>query len=249
MDSPTRIIGSYLSPYVRKVLACLHLKGIPYEIDPIVPFYGNDAFSEISPLRRIPVLIDDEVTLSDSSVICEYLNERYPLPSLLPDDTASRALSRWYEEFADSRLGEVLIWHFYDQLVIRRFVWGEAPDEKILGKALREEIPSVLTYLEDHLPPSGFLFGRLCVADISLASFFRNASFAKYEIDSARWPRTFAYVALVLGHRAFQQLVPFEDLCLRTPISKHRAALLEAGAPVCSETFGSSEPRRGLSVD
>ena len=34
----TRIIGSYLSPYVRKVLVCLDLKGISYEIDPIVPF-------------------------------------------------------------------------------------------------------------------------------------------------------------------------------------------------------------------
>jgi glutathione S-transferase len=195
------------------------------------------------------VLIDSEVTLSDSSVICEYLNERYPLPSLLPDNATSRALSRWYEEFADSRLGEVLIWHFYNQLIIRRFVWGEAPDERILGKALKEEIPSVLAYLENRLPPSGFLFGRLCVADVSLASFFRNASFAKYEIDGARWPRTRAYVALVLGQQAFQQLMPFEDLCLRTPISKHHAVLLEAGAPICRETFGSSEPRRGFCFD
>ena len=36
----TTIIGSYLSPYVRKVLVCLEIKGIAYEIDPIVPFYG-----------------------------------------------------------------------------------------------------------------------------------------------------------------------------------------------------------------
>ncbi|TMA53841.1 MAG: glutathione S-transferase family protein, partial [Deltaproteobacteria bacterium] len=42
-----RIIGSYLSPYVRKVLVCLHAKGIPYEIDPIVPFMGDDRFSEL----------------------------------------------------------------------------------------------------------------------------------------------------------------------------------------------------------
>ena len=47
-----RIIGSYLSPYVRKVLACLELKGLAYEIDPIVPFLGDDRFTQLSPLRR-----------------------------------------------------------------------------------------------------------------------------------------------------------------------------------------------------
>ena len=36
------IIGSYLSPYVRKVLVALELKGLPYEIDPIVPFMGDE---------------------------------------------------------------------------------------------------------------------------------------------------------------------------------------------------------------
>ena len=65
-----KIVGSYVSPYVRKVLACLALKGLDYEIDPITPFYGNDEFERLSPLRRIPVLIDDGLALCDSSVIC-----------------------------------------------------------------------------------------------------------------------------------------------------------------------------------
>ncbi len=63
MSTKTRIIGSCLSPYVRKVLVCLGLKGIAYDIDPLVPFFGNNQFSRLSPLRRIPVLIDGEVTL------------------------------------------------------------------------------------------------------------------------------------------------------------------------------------------
>lgn len=63
--------------YVRKVLVVLDLKGIPYEVDPIIPFYGSDRFSLISLVRRIPVLMDDQVTLPDSSVICQYLEDRY----------------------------------------------------------------------------------------------------------------------------------------------------------------------------
>jgi len=59
MKQRVQIIGSYLSPYVRKVLVFLDLKGIPYEIDPIVPFFGSDRFSQVSPIRRILVLLDE----------------------------------------------------------------------------------------------------------------------------------------------------------------------------------------------
>jgi glutathione S-transferase len=42
------------------VLVFLDLKAIAYELDPIVPFVGDDEFSKLSPLRRIPVLELDE---------------------------------------------------------------------------------------------------------------------------------------------------------------------------------------------
>jgi glutathione S-transferase len=242
----TRIIGSYLSPYVRKVLVCLDLKGIPYEIDPIVPFYGNDEFARLSPVRRVPVLVDDLVTLADSSVICEYLDERYPEPRLFPKGPQLRARARWLEEFADTRMGEVFIWHLFNQVVIRRFVWGEAPDEQVLRKAREEEIPQILDYLEGELPAAGFLFGTISVADIALASFFRNASFARYSIDARRWPTTAGFVSQVLRHPGFARLCPFEDLLLLTPIPDHRAALRGAGAPVSAESLGTSLPRRGV---
>src|SRR5574337_2211879 len=72
MPQRLRVIGNYLSPYVRKVLVCLELKGLEYEIDPIAPFVGNDEFTRLSPLRRIPVLLDGGLVLADSSVICQY---------------------------------------------------------------------------------------------------------------------------------------------------------------------------------
>ena len=66
-----------------------------------MPFYGNEEFGRISPLRRIPVLIDGTVELCDSTVICECLEERYPSPPLLPPAPEMRARTRWIEEFAD----------------------------------------------------------------------------------------------------------------------------------------------------
>jgi len=44
-----KIIGSYISPYVRKVLVCLDIKGIAYEIDPLIPYFGGEEFSRLIP--------------------------------------------------------------------------------------------------------------------------------------------------------------------------------------------------------
>jgi glutathione S-transferase len=231
---------------VRKVLVCLDLKGISYEIDPIVPFFGNEEFTRISPVRRIPVLIDESVTLPDSSAICEYLEDRYPDPALLPEKPAERARARWLEEYADTRMGEVFIWRLFNQVVINRFVWGAATDEAVLQRTLEEEIPQVLDYLEAQLPGDGYLFGHISVADIALASFFRNAAFARFMIDSARWPSVAAFVSRTLDHPSFVKLRPFEELSMRTPIPGHRDALKEAGAPLTSSTLGSRSARRGI---
>lgn len=246
MSEPVRIIGSYVSPYVRKVLVVLDLKGIPYEIDPIIPFMGNDEFSKLSPVRRIPVLTDDHVTLSDSTVICEYLDDRYPAPAVRPAGAVARARARWLEEFADTRMGEVLIWQLFNQVVINPFVWGEKTDAAILDRTLQQDIPHVLDYLEGELPKAGFLFGTLSTADVSVATFFRNAAYARYRVDPARWPVTAAFVDRVLATESFSKLKPFEDMMMKTPPVQQRAALAEIGAPLTRESYGTATPRRGL---
>jgi glutathione S-transferase len=246
MGERVRIIGSYLSPYVRKVLVCLDLKSVPYEIDPIVPFFGDERFSRLSPLRRIPVLVDDRVTLADSSVICQYLEDRHPSPALYPSDVALRARARWLEEFADTRMGEVFIWRLFNQVAIRPHVWGEPTDAEIVARTLSEDVPQVLDYLEAELPPEGLSCGELSIADVSIACFFRNAAFAGLRVDAARWPRTARFVDRMLGSEPFRRLAPLEERLLRTPIARHRAALAELGAPLTAETYGTHHPRRGI---
>jgi len=241
-----RIVGSYLSPYVRKVLALLHLKGLAYELDPIVPFFGGEAFSRLSPLRRVPVLIDSDVTLSDSTVIAEYLQDRYDGVALLPSSAVERARARWLEEYADTRVGEAILWKLYQQLAINRHVWGKKPDEQIVSEALNHDIPHVLDYLESQVPGEGFLFGAPTTADIAIAAFFRNAGFVRYVIDAQRWPLTSAFVDRVLDHDCLASLRPFEEVCLKTPIPEQRAALRAAGAPITLTTIGSDTPRRGI---
>jgi glutathione S-transferase len=247
MSEAIHIIGSYVSPYVRKVLFALDCKGLAYDIDPIVPFFGDDRFSVLSPLRRIPVLIDDRVTLCDSTVICEYLDDRHPEPPLRPSDPADRARARWLEEFADTRMGEVIIWRLFHQVAIGPHVFGEPTDEAVVKRAIEIELPSVLDHLEGEVPAEGFLFGDTAgTADASIATFFRNAAFARYRIDPARWPRSAAFVDRVLALDGFQKLVPFEKASMGTSIGRVRAALADVGAPLSAETLATERPRRGI---
>ena len=243
-----KVIGNYLSPYVRKVLACLELKQLEYEVDPIAPFVGNDAFTRLSPLRRIPVLIDDGLVVNDSSVICQYLEDKHPTPALYPRDIADRARARWLEEYADTHLAAALIWRLFYQQAIRRHVFHEPVDEAVVQHALETDIPAALDYLETQLPEDGFLFGfgALSIADIAIASYFRTASFVRYGIDAARWPASAAFVAHVLAQPAFVKLARYEDAMLRLPLAEQRAALLAAGAPLTSDTLGTDPPRHGL---
>jgi glutathione S-transferase len=246
MSAPIRIVGSYLSPYVRKVLAVLELKQLTYELDPIIPFTGDDRFSTVSPLRRVPVLIDDRVTLPDSTVICEYLEDRYPEPRLYPRDLALRARARWLEEFADSRMGEVIIWRFFNQRVIRPYVWKLPVEEEVVARVVDEELPQILDYLEGQMPEHGWLFGELSIADLAIASMFRNAAFVRYSIDESRWPKTASFCREALALPCFAKLQPFEAKMLRTPWPQHRAALEELGAPISAETFMTETPRHGV---
>jgi len=240
-----RIIGSYVSPYVRKVLACMNLKGLAYEIDPITPFFGSEEYERSSRLRRIPVLVDGDVSICDSSVICAYLDDAYPERPLLPADAADRAKARWLEEYADTRLGDVFIWGLFYQKVVRPLVWGEPGDEERVAKTLTEDVPRSLDYLEHDLPRGGFLFGEIGLADIAIASFFRNAAYAGFDPDPSRWPVTAEFVERALAHPCIDSLLPFEDVQRSAEIKHRRQALLDAGAPLTSETLGQREPRRG----
>ncbi|HTO47853.1 MAG TPA: glutathione S-transferase family protein [Burkholderiales bacterium] len=244
---PVTIIGGYVSPYVRKVLVALQLKGVPYEIDPIIPFFGDDRFSRLSPLRRIPVLIDGDLALADSSVICEYLEDRHPTPALYPRDPAARAKARWLEEYADSRMGDVIIWQLFNEVTINPFVFGVPTNQPLLDKTLSTDLPEILDYLETQAPASGYRFGsEPSIADVSVAVFFRNAAFARWKPDPERWPKAAAWIERTLALPSFAALRPFEDKLIRTPPAQHRAALAELGAPLSLETCGSTTLRRSL---
>ena len=77
---------------VRLVLAA---KGVSYErvqVDPSKP--PPEDLIDLNPYGSTPTLVDRDLTLYDTAVVCEYLDERYPHPPLMPIDPLSRARLR-----------------------------------------------------------------------------------------------------------------------------------------------------------
>jgi glutathione S-transferase len=246
LPEPATIVGSPISPYVRKVLAVCEIKGVPYRLDPIVPFFGDDRFSELSPLRRIPVFADDEVSLCDSTVICEYLEERYPAPRMLPTGFAHRGQARWIEEFSDTRMGDVFIWDIFYEAVILPFVFQRARDKAKIAAAVTEQMPKIMAYLEKIAPAGEFIFGELSIADLAIAIPFSNLKWARVEPEVSRWLRARAWVERTLATTALAKLTRIAEKLVQTPPNLHRKVLADLAVPLTDATIAGDKPRSSI---
>lgn len=245
MTEPLTIIGTPVSPYVRKVLAVLALKGLPWRIDPLVPFLGNDEFTRLSPLRRIPVLIDGDLVLSDSTVICEYLDERHPATATMPRAAADRARCRWLEEFADTRLADVLIWGIFGPAITRPGLFKSARDEAALARVIAEELPAVMDLLETLAPAAGFYAGDLTTADLAVAVHFANLRWSGVAADLARWPRAAAWIARIEAAEPLARLNALGERALTVRYPDRAALFAEFGIALIETGVSGREARRG----
>ena len=239
------VVGSPVSPFVRKVLAICALKGIEIEIDPIVAFFANETFDAISPLRRIPVYRDERVTLCDSSVICQYLEERYPEPRVYPADIADRAEARWLEEYADSRMSDVCLWRIFNAAVIGPAIWNRPRDKDAIAKVVATDLPVIFDYLESKLPKDVCFFGALSIADIAVEAIFPNLAWARVEPDATLYPKLTAWLTRLRAREPFVSLERAGAALLRLPTTDHRKALADLGFKLTAYTFATATPRPG----
>jgi glutathione S-transferase len=205
-----KVYGVVLSPFVRKVLAVCSIKGLEYEVEPIMPGTATPEYLLISPLGKVPALEDGDLGISDSSVICEYLEEKYPAVATTPNSPEDRARSRWLEEYGDSKLVESIAPFFFERKVKKLLGQGEA-DETKLQRLSTEELPNCLAYLESQVPDNGFFFGELGVADIAIAGPFINGGYGGYQVEAGVFPKTAAYIKRVVAHPVLAPILAAEQ--------------------------------------
>ena len=205
------VYGVNLSPFVRKVRVALAEKGIAYDLEPVIPVNVSDEFRKISPLGKIPAFRDGEAILSDSSVICAYLDRRYPQPPLYPSDAYEYARALLFEEYGDTALVNVTGPKIFFQKVVGPAFFNQPTDETVVKKAVEEELPPLFGYLEGQLTRGDAIVGKhFSIADIGLATHFVNLRLAGYGVDTDRWPRLARYIAGIHERPSFKALIQEE---------------------------------------
>ena len=204
----TTVFGAPLSPFVRKVRIALAEKNLPYDLKPVFPGSDDPEFRALSPLGKIPAFKDDQVGLADSSVICAYLEKRYPTPVLLPADPAAYATALWFEEYADSVLFRVCTDGVFFERIVKA-MRGASADEAKIAAALKE-LPTVCGYLEQQLAAGAFGGSTLTLADIAVATQFVNLHHAGEQVDGSAFPRLAAFLTRTLARPSFAACVAQE---------------------------------------
>jgi len=176
-----KLYSGPLSLFSRKVEIALAEKGLDCE-RVMVPFSQAEGYFPkhpdvlaANPKAQVPVLVDGDLTLFDSTIINEYLDEAYPDPPLLPRGPAARARCRLLELTAD----EVLL------PKIVRIMYRTEPDDpdparqrarEADGERAEAEIDAVYNDLEARLSGKKYFESMFSVADISM---FMDILFAR----------------------------------------------------------------------
>jgi glutathione S-transferase len=190
----------WTSPYVLSCFVALREKGLPFETRLLALDRGahhEAAYADLSLTARVPTLVDGDLSLSESSAIVEYLEEKFSSPQyprLLPADLRERARARQVMAWLRSDLGALREersseYVFFDQKGLPTL----APLTDA-GKRAAEKV----VWVADRLVPGngGGLFGAWCIADTDLAMMLWRLSRTQYKLPpklrafaDAQWTR------------------------------------------------------------
>lgn len=160
--------SKYSSPYVLSVYATLIEKGLPFELKTIGldgQQFGDD-YAGLSLTSRVPSLVDGSFSLSESSAIVEYLEDKYPAPefaAVLPRDIEARARARQIMAWLRSDLGALR----EDRSTSVIYAKKNTQPLSAAGKQAADKLLRAADRLIDA--HGNHLFGQWSVADVDLA--------------------------------------------------------------------------------
>ena len=172
-----KLYSGPLSLFTAKVRVALAEKAVPYELVS-VPFSRAAAYTPkhpdvvaINPKAQVPVLVDDDLAVYDSTLILEYLEERHPTPALYPREIAARARCRQLEAAADEILFPQ-VWELISEVFYKP---DPAQRDATRVERARAAIAGHFEGLDHLLGGREYLCGEFSVADIG---YFLTMTFA-----------------------------------------------------------------------
>lgn len=104
-----KLIGSYTSPFVRKISILLLEKGITFEFINEQPYNPDSGAAQYNPLGKVPALVTDEgEKWFDSPIIAEYIEQLDIAPAMVPRDAKAALYVRQIEALADGIMDAAL---------------------------------------------------------------------------------------------------------------------------------------------
>ncbi len=209
MADPMRLYTMPGSPYGRRVELALTEKGLAYEMFPLSRSDGDlqtEEHLKRSPHGRVPALIDGDVTLYESQVILDYLEDRYPEPPLMPSDAAARAQAR-VEEF------EALLYYLPVFAPIAKLKFMTPPEERDQAaiNAAVETLAGEQDKLETRVAGRGgdYILGAgFSRADLSWLTTVEIAERGGLALDAARFPWLAAWRARLSERPSYEATYP-----------------------------------------
>jgi len=163
--------AEFASPYALVVFVSLLEKGLDFDIEPLdlIAHANHDPnFVRASITRRIPTLIHDGFALSESSAICEYLDETFPGTRLYPTDRRDRARARQIQAWVRSDLMPIRD----ERPTFVVFNGAKRPAlSEAAGQAAEQLFSAALTLLDGR---TDNLFGDWSIADVDLAMMLQR---------------------------------------------------------------------------
>lgn len=194
-----------LSPYSRKVKMVLHEKNVPFESILVDLFKGEqkaESHLKLNPFGRVPVLVDGGTVIFESTVISEYLEEKFPTPALLPQDPSRRAKARMMDKVFDNYFMGALGPIFTEKFIKLPGQANETVIQENLSKA-----EGVLRVLEGELEGKDYLAGEFSLGDIGFAVQLPRAE-SMFGVKLDGFPRVQAWLKRVTARPAYQKTEP-----------------------------------------
>jgi glutathione S-transferase len=189
-----------LSVNARRVWIALLEKEIPFE--PILLNLDGDQFSaeftKINPLQRVPVVIDDGLTIVESLAILDYLEAKYPAIPLIPQDIDAIALVRMICMIALTELQPAT-------LPLTKQLVGLTVEVATLQTA-QQRIAQILQFLEDLIRGAYFTENTFTLADIVAGTLV--PSVAMFGISLESFPKLASWIDRLSSRGSFQQTAP-----------------------------------------
>src|SRR5262249_53008932 len=130
---------------------------IPFEVVmPDILSGGDPVFRAANPRLEVPALVDGDATVFDSTIILEYLEDKWPTPALLPATPLERARARTLEEVCDTQY-EAVNWGLFEIRIFGRAKGGLA--DAMIARA-GAQIAGMNAYLDRALGDADYFNGR-----------------------------------------------------------------------------------------